>query len=87
MSIQNRNIEMLRLLIDSGANVNNRTGQMTPLGAAISSRRLDYVKLLVDAGAETDNVNQLGASAVKFAKLISAPHDIQVFLQNLNLST
>lgn len=53
------NIDIIRLLIELGAEVNDKNGDMyddeTPLSIACSKGNLEIVRLLLDSGAWTDN--------------------------------
>lgn len=51
-AIYKGNIEMLKKMIDAGADVDFGSGDFTPLGLAVQIGNIEAVKLLLEAGAE-----------------------------------
>jgi len=63
------NEEMVKLLLEGGANVNyaNETGD-TPLAAACFSGSIELVKLLLEKGANIEHVDRFGVSILDNAR-------------------
>jgi ankyrin repeat protein len=62
------NQEMVRLLLDHGANANARTGQgTTPLIAATHIRDIDSIQLLLERGADVNAYEEGGYTALMAA--------------------
>lgn len=63
------NLELIELLIDSGADVNAQsTGGETPIMKAISFDNADATKTLLEKGADSEIENKMGRNAISFAK-------------------
>lgn len=60
-------IERMKLLLDEGANINERANTATALICAAAAGQKDAVVLLLDRGAETQHQDQRGASARFYA--------------------
>ena len=58
-AISKDNLEILRLLIEKGVDVNLIDGEWTPLTRAIDFDKIDMVKILIENGA---NLNLLGTN-------------------------
>lgn len=73
-------LELVRLLIEAGADVNRHDGQTgrTPLHAAVGSApdapRVEIITLLLDAGADIDATTNDGASGLDMARVAAARH-------------
>lgn len=67
-TIKGRNVEVIRTLLDYGANVNHQNGSAdTLLHLALRNRFLSVVKLLVTRGADRLLVNNFGETPVSIA--------------------
>ncbi|KYB25617.1 Ankyrin repeat and KH domain-containing protein mask-like Protein [Tribolium castaneum] len=69
VAIKHKNLDMIKLLLDSGANVNNGTRDgFLPLSAAISSNcPIEIIKVLISYGA---NVNHIGVDFFNYENLL-----------------
>ena len=62
------NLEMARLLINAGAEVNAKGNPgRTPLSFAVLSGRLDMIRFLIEKGAEVNTRDAEGASPLDYA--------------------
>jgi len=68
-AVQNGNIEIVRLLLDNGANPNviGTVSSDHPLTNAIEKGNLEMVKLLIDKGANVNARNSIGSSPLRSA--------------------
>ncbi|CAI2378401.1 unnamed protein product [Moneuplotes crassus] len=63
------NLELIELLVDSGADVNSQSsGGETPIMKAISFDNADATKTLLEKGADPEIENKMGRNAISFAK-------------------
>jgi ankyrin repeat protein len=86
------NVDIVRLLIDKGADVNGVCGDYSPLFRAACDNKLDVAKLLVEKGANVNFKNSKGetplftASSYGFAGvvqfLISSGADVNIAANN-----
>jgi ankyrin len=73
-------LELVRLLLEAGADVNRRDPQTgrTPLHAAVGSgpdgARMEIITLLLDAGADVNATTNDGASGLDMARVAAARH-------------
>ena len=68
ITIFHNNVDIARLLIDNGANVNLKTKDgMNPLLMATLIERLDIVELLIDNGADVDIKTEYGSTSLHAA--------------------
>ena len=66
------NVEMLRFLVENGANVNGTDDfGVTPLMAAIANQLLDAVTFLIDQGADVNLQDSNGLTALHYASEFS----------------
>lgn len=71
-----RHLEILNLLLDHGADINQRDVDLcTPIALAIGRGLVLAVKLLVDRGADVDDVDGDHHNIVEFARLPNYPDD------------
>ena len=71
LAVTNGDLRSARLLLDNGANVNNRAGsfaETSPLHAAALEGDEGMVKFLLEFGAEIDATNRFGKSALMEAR-------------------
>ncbi len=55
-AVRNGNADMVKLLIDAGADINGLTKTGTPLSRAIKNHNYEAMKLLIDAGADVNTL-------------------------------
>jgi uncharacterized protein len=61
------NPEMVRVLLEHGADANRRKGSITPLMYAVRKRDLETVKLLIRYGADPSLQNHRGETALSIS--------------------
>ncbi|THD66331.1 ankyrin repeat domain-containing protein [Robertkochia marina] len=72
-AIAKGDIEMVKKLIDLGADVNARSRGMTPLMYAAKYNRVEIINLLLKNGADKDlKDSRLKITAIKYAELSNA---------------
>ena len=65
----NNNVEIVRILIEHGADVNqSTTNNWTPLHFAAKNNNPEILKMLIDKGANVNVVNKMGESPLKIAE-------------------
>ncbi len=73
-------IEIVRLLLDRGANVNEPEPRVAPFGgalhAAMSGRHYAIVRLLLERGANADAMVESSGDVLHMAKVVGAPAEI-----------
>jgi ankyrin repeat protein len=75
--------ENVRLLLESGADINTRdTNGDTPLIAAAFMGYNETVKLLLEKGAEVNAQNNLGSTALMEAATMNKPETVAMLLSN-----
>lgn len=75
-------IEVAKVLLDKGADVNARNvNGWTALMAASANDRLDAVKLLLDRGAEVNSRHAYGHTALKLARQKNHTRIVKLLLQ------
>ncbi len=80
-------VEVSRLLIQAGADVNNRNaGGITTLMLAAGKGRMDIVELLLEAGARLDFKDYQGSSAVDWSRRSGNQDLIEILEQKLAMA-
>jgi hypothetical protein len=69
IAIQKGEIELVKKLIDYGADVNEKSFGMTPLMVAARYNKVEIIKLLLDKGARQNDKDEKGFTALKYAQL------------------
>jgi len=73
-------IEVVRLLLDRGANPNEPEPGIAPMGgslhAAIGARQWDIVRLLLDRGADANAMVESSGDCLHMARHVNAPQEI-----------
>lgn len=72
--ISHRNLEVVRLLLERGADAVDAGHKNTPLGEAASTHQLDIVELLLDAGADIHATDAMRWTPLELAMLRIEPH-------------
>lgn len=65
-------IEMVKKLIENGANVNKFSGGLTPLMTAARYNKVEIIHLLISKGANPYTTADNGYNALKFAEVSKA---------------
>nr|XP_018667422.1 caskin-2-like [Ciona intestinalis] len=68
VAARNGHIKVIRLLLQSGANINWKTSSGTCLHEAVAHEKLEVVQLLIDCGIDTSRRSGLGQTAFDLAK-------------------
>lgn len=69
IAIQKGEIDLVRKMIEYGADVNEQTSGMTPLMVAARYNKVEIIKYLLAHGAKTDIKDDKGFTALKHAEL------------------
>ncbi|MBP4139944.1 ankyrin repeat domain-containing protein [Flavobacterium geliluteum] len=78
VAISKGDIEVVKKFVEYGANVNERTEDMTPLMAAARYNRVEIIKFLLANGARPSDKTEKGFTALKYAELSNAKEAIAV---------
>ncbi|WP_342255471.1 ankyrin repeat domain-containing protein [Spiroplasma endosymbiont of Poecilobothrus nobilitatus] len=77
------NLEITKLLIDNGADVNLQDENgTTPIYYAISTDNIEIVKLLIDNGADVKNINKNGLTPLYYAIILDKKEMVQFLINN-----
>ena len=82
MSIVKGDIETVKILIELGADVNQKSNGMSPAMYAAKFNKVEILKLLVKKGADLDAKSNKGYKAEKYAELSNAK-EVLVYLEGL----
>lgn len=69
IAIQKGEVDLVKKLIEYGANVNEKSFGMTPLMVAARYNKVEIIKLLLDSGARQNEKDEKGFTALKYAQL------------------
>ena len=72
-AIREGNIELIKLLIKAGVNVNQEGNGQTPLFLAVEKWNIDIVKILLNAGANANHMCLHNGSILTFVSIIGCP--------------
>jgi ankyrin repeat protein len=72
VAIYKGEIDLVKKLIEYGANVNEKSNGLTPLMMAARYNRVEIIKLLLAHGAHLKEKNENGITALKYAELSNA---------------
>ncbi|MCV9927809.1 ankyrin repeat domain-containing protein [Flavobacterium sp. LS1R49] len=75
-------IETVKQLIESGANVNKFSGGLTPLMTAARYNKVEIIKLLISSGAKLRIEAENGYTALTYAE-VSKAKDAEALLKTL----
>lgn len=69
IAIQKGEIDLVRKMIEYGADVNELSSGMTPLMVAARYNKVEIIKFLLAHGARVDSKDSKGFTALKYAEL------------------
>ncbi len=69
IAIQKDEVEIVKKLIEYGADVNEKSFGMTPLMIAARYNKVEIIKILLDKGARQKDKDDKGFTALKYAQL------------------
>lgn len=78
IAIQKGEIDIVKKLIEYGADVNEKSFGMTPLMVAARYNKVEIMKLLISKGAVSNTKDEKGFTALKYAELSNATGAIEL---------
>lgn len=75
-----QNDEAVKILIEAGANVNNKEGRL-PLRWAIATKKMELVTMLIEAGADV-NAEDDGGSLMDLAEKLEAEEILETLIKS-----
>jgi ankyrin repeat protein len=81
MAIQKGEVELVKKMVEYGADVNEKSSGMTPLMVAARYNKVEIIKFLLSHGAESDIKDEKGFTALKYAELSFANEAAAVLKQ------
>jgi ankyrin repeat protein len=72
VAISKGEIDLVKKLIEYGADVNEKSNGLTPLMIAARYNKVEIIKLLLANGASLKQKNEIGITALKYAVLSNA---------------
>jgi hypothetical protein len=81
IAISKGDLEGIKKLVEYGANVNEKSNEMTPLMFAARYNKVEILKFLVSKGAKTNVKDSKGYTALKYAELSNAFDAVQYLKQ------
>ena len=69
IAIQKGEIDLVKKLIEYGADVNEKSFGMTPLMIAARYNKVEIIKILLEKGAKQNEKDEKGFTALKYAQL------------------
>lgn len=69
VAIQKGEIDLVKKLIEYGADVNEKSYGMTPLMVAARYNKVEIIKILLENGAKVNEKDEKGFNALKYAQL------------------
>ena len=82
IAIQKGEIDLVKKLIEYGADVNEKSFGMTPLMVAARYNKVEIIKILLEKGAKQNEKNEKGFTALKYAQL-SYAKEAESFLKSV----
>jgi len=76
VAISKGDIEVVKKFIEYGANVNEKSDDMSPLMTAARYNKVEIIKVLLASGAHASDKNEQGYTALKYAQLSNATEAI-----------
>jgi len=83
-AIAKGDVESVKKFIEYGADVNEKSNDMTPLMIAARYNQVEIINLLILNGAKVKVTNEKGFSALKYAELSNATQAVAAIKQALN---
>ena len=71
-------IEIVKKFIEYGADVNEKSEDMSPLMVAARYNKIEILKVLLASGARPNDKNEQGYTALKYAQLSNATEAIAI---------
>lgn len=81
IAISKGDLESVKKIIEYGADVNEKSNEMTPLMFAARYNKVEILKLLVSKGAKISEKDSKGFTALKYAELSNAFDAVQYLKQ------
>jgi len=81
IAIQKGEIDMVKKLIEYGADVNEKSSGMTPLMVAARYNKAEIIKFLLANGAHSDTKDEKGFTALRYAELSLASEALLILKQ------
>lgn len=81
IAISKGDLEVIKKLVEYGANVNAKSNEMTPLMFAARYNKVEILKFLVSKGAKINAKDSKGFTALKYAELSNAFDAVQYLKQ------
>ena len=78
IAIQKGEIDLVKKLIEYGADVNEKSFGMTPLMVAARYNKVEIMKLLISKGAVSNTKDEKGFTALKYAEHSNATGAIEL---------
>ncbi|MEO7978088.1 ankyrin repeat domain-containing protein [Flavobacterium sp.] len=78
VAISKGDIQIVLKFIEYGADVNERTEDMTPLMTAARYNKVEIIKILLAQGARPGDKNEKGFTALKYAELSHATEAVAI---------
>jgi len=82
IAIQKGEIDLVKKLIEYGADVNEKSFGMTPLMVAARYNKVEIIKILLEKGAKQNEKDEKGFTALKYAQL-SYAKEAESFLKSV----
>lgn len=76
VAVSKGDIEVVKKFIEYGADVNEKSDDMSPLMIAARYNKVEIIKVLLASGARPSDKNEQGYTALKFAQLSNATEAI-----------
>jgi ankyrin repeat protein len=76
VAVSKGDIEVVKKFIEYGADVNEKSDDMSPLMVAARYNKVEIIKVLLASGARPSDKNEQGFTALKFAQLSNATEAI-----------
>ena len=72
VAVSKGDIEVVKKFIEYGANVNEKSDDMSPLMTAARYNKVEIIKFLLASGVRPSDKNEKGYTALKYAQLSNA---------------